>query len=176
MGRCRYCGLKHPSLIIEYGRVKAHYKVESNCPYFVKMTRASKKFSQRVKCKNHPMKYSHCGVRVWKYNMVNHFNPPHQDGELIDLELVIKIENYQPWLHVHILAHNWEVINNNNSCRPKNVSEEGIEALQKHVRQNRLLTAQFILYISQYYNFILFKMSNITWSLKKLPIKDSTNT
>lgn len=86
-GRCGYCGKSECSntLVLTSRRGgKEHFKVDSNCTFFVTMKRAPKSFSQRVKCTNHLMKCIHCGAAVWKYNMAEHYGALHENCELTE--------------------------------------------------------------------------------------------
>ena len=71
---------------------KQHFKVNSNCSYFVALKRVPENFSKRVKCTNHIMRCAHCGVGVWKYHMKHHFMAVHPTCEITDLESISQSE------------------------------------------------------------------------------------
>ena len=64
VGHCGYCGrgCSCTSVLKKAARKmgKQYYKVESNCSYFVQLTKTPKKFTRNVRCTNHLMRCRLC--------------------------------------------------------------------------------------------------------------------
>ena len=83
--RCGFCGTTACSSTLKRTSKrgdKIFYKLESNCPYFVKWGRIPNAFTARNKCTNHVIKCPKCQADVWPYNLPNHYQNMHADTEL----------------------------------------------------------------------------------------------
>ena len=82
---CGYCGRDACSRsIIHTDKKKRYPKPQSNCPYYVHMTRTPSKSSRRIPCTNVIITCPYCKAAVWKYNIVNHYADMHPDIETVD--------------------------------------------------------------------------------------------
>ena len=95
-GHCGYCGGSSCSSVLKRTSKKKgrkHFKVESNCKYFIQLAKTPKKFTRNVRCTNHIMNCRLCSeTSVWKYDLSHHFAEHHEGCDLLEDEVVSKEE------------------------------------------------------------------------------------
>ena len=64
--------------------------MESNCSYFVQLTKTPKKFTRNVRSTNHLMRCRLCPQEtgVWKYSLLQHFEQFHEGCDLMQEEVL----------------------------------------------------------------------------------------